>query len=100
MCADYWTLADVAFRCPNCKAKTKDDLQTHFMGNDSCLNVYRLRQPIPELAGIRAATLGDPAQGHPDDFTGFCPECNTFLDFAAEIVNGVVVKAWPYRVVA
>lgn len=92
MCSMYWTLDKVQFTCPNCGAKTEDDLQTHFMGEVmSCLNHYRLREPVPELRGA-TLTLVPPI---PDYFEAECGECEKYIDMGARIVKGRVWRVWP-----
>lgn len=91
MCSAYWTLQSVTFRCPYCGADNSGDLQTHFMGEPgSCLNYYRMGQPVTELRGIGAATV-QPAQG----FIGKCDACGEYPEFGADIEFGAVVKVWP-----
>jgi hypothetical protein len=95
MCSQYWTLIDIEFTCPRCLATTKDDLQTHFMGEiGSCSNRYELGTPVEELKFI-SATLGPRKEGYPDDFIGQCGECKTWVDFGAVIIDGKVIKVYP-----
>ena len=93
MCANYWNLEDVTFKCLSCGKKAKDTLQTHFMGDASFNEYYRLGEPVPLLE----QWTGSLKNGKPDDFVGQCDKCEAWHDFDAEIVNGVVVSVQPYR---
>jgi hypothetical protein len=94
VCSAYWNL-HAGWTCPACGHENTDaELQTHWMGEPgSCINRYRLGDPVAELAGITAATLPDAG----DDFIGDCDECGLYVDFGGRIENGAVVEVWPYR---
>lgn len=94
MCSAYWNLR-ASYACPKCGAEIKDDqLQTHFMGEPgSCMNEYQVGDKVDELSGISAPSMV--AAG--DDLIGICDDCDITIDLDAEIVDGQVVRVWPYQ---
>lgn len=83
MCSMYWTVRTVQ-RCPKCNRRQRFGMQTHDYGEVmSCVNSYRMREPVAELKGVTAATL---------DFCDFCQHCDTFIDAVGIVKNGRVVK--------
>lgn len=90
MCSMYWNLVTMV-KCPHCGKRYKGDLQTHFMGSaGSCVNYYKLKEPVAEL-GDMSVTL----DGNLDSFIEQCPRCEKFIDYGAKIIKGKVLKVWP-----
>lgn len=90
MCSMYWTLiAEVT--CPSCGTTYEDEMQTHWMGEaGSCVNYYRIGQPIPELAGVATAADAEPYSD--DAFWTECPKCEWSADLGVEVENGVITR--------
>ena len=71
MCSEYWNL-NTEITCPHCGVTAELNLQTHWMGDyGSCVNNYRLGDPIAELNGIADAVM-DSSDGGYDDFITTC----------------------------
>jgi hypothetical protein len=87
---DYWNLKATVV-CPHCGVEHEDDLQTHFLGDQSFLNYYRLGERVPELHGIRDAIL----DGVNDEFYSSCRACRKHSRFGAHIVDEAVVELFP-----
>lgn len=94
MCANYWNLKDVHFTCPKCGKETNDTLQTHFMGDMSCTEYYKIGDMVPLLGNMTVTLRPIGETVWVDDFIGNCGECNAFLDFGAQITDGVVTEVW------
>lgn len=94
MCSAYWNLS-AEWTCPACGHVNEDaEIQTHWMGEvGSCMNRYRLGEPVAELAGIADARLPDAG----DDFIDQCGGCDVFVDLGGQIKGGAVVAVWPHR---
>lgn len=85
MCSMYWSVWHRGFKCPACGVVGDWDLQTHYEGEPGdCSNFYEMNQQIPNLHGLRSATLTN-------DFIGDCPKCKKFLDFDGEVKNATIV---------
>lgn len=88
MCSNYWNLnAEVI--CPSCGHTEIIGLQTHFMGDASCMEYYELGEPVPELKGVSVVL-----DGENDDFIAVCSKCPSFWDVGARIEDGHVVEVW------
>jgi hypothetical protein len=91
MCAQYWNLI-ATVTCPSCGETFEDNLQTHFMGDFSFDQFYRLNENVPLLKGIDVVL-----DGHPDSFIGahWCDASNgEMIDFGARIEKGQVKEVW------
>ena len=86
MCAQYWNL-NTDIKCPKCGEKSEWNLQTHFMGDYSCDQYYKIGEKVPLLYGMTIKL-----DRNKDWFIGNCPKCDKFFDFGAKIVDGQVMK--------
>lgn len=94
MCSMYWNI-EVEYSCPKCHIITKDEgAQTHFQGEvGSCVNYYKMNEPVPELAGLNDGRIEPPI----DSLISTCSHCGEWVDLGFEVKSGSVVSVWPLR---
>lgn len=92
MCADYWNLtADIT--CPSGHVTKDANLQTHFMGDMSCMHYYRLGEPVAELKPVKDGWISE----FKDDFIAECDACRVgheyeWLTFDGRVEGGAIVE--------
>src|ERR1700741_113642 len=96
MCAQYWNLI-ATVTCPYCGETFEDNLQTHFMGDYSFDQYYRLNEDVPLLKGIDVVL-----DGRIDAFAGSHTGCPVgrpnsrypWFNVGARIEKGQVKEVW------
>lgn len=82
MCSSYWNLRATVV-CPTCGLEAEDDLQTHDFGEmGSCVNYYRLGEPVEELANVERGYV---------TLTAVCQNCARLWDLRGIVEDHRVV---------